>query len=133
MPSQRSKKTSGKGRAASPEAESFDLPPSLQPKMPEAQPVNREEILALGQQAAELLSAPIFNEAYRMTVDQIVEQWLTTDDPQLREQLWLQAQNLAAVTQNLLGHVNAAQSVNLTEAEMADQDLSRFESEQGFL
>ena len=92
----------------------------------------REEILTLGSEAATLLSAPVFNEAYRMTMDQIVEQWLTSETPESREALWHQAQNLAEVTRALLAHVNAAQAINLSEEELAEQDLNRWEDEQGF-
>ncbi len=132
-PLPKSNDTSAKAHAASPAVESTELPPSMQPSMPVEQPVNREEIQALGHEAATLLSSPVFNEAYRATMDQIVEQWMTSETTEQREAMWWQVQNLAEVTRQLLSHVNAAQALNLSEAEQAEQDLNAYQDEQGFL
>ena len=129
----KSSATSAKAHATSPEVESSDLPPSMQPSMPVEEIANREEIQALGHEAATLLSSPVFNEAYRATMDQIVEQWMTGQTTEQREQQWHQIQSLAEVTRQLLSHVNAAQALNLSEQEQAEESLNAYRNEQGFL
>lgn len=109
------------------------MPPSLQPSMRPEPAVSREHLLELGHEAATLLSAPIFNTAYRETMNGIYEQWTLEVNPAKREELWLQVQNLAEVTRQLLTHVNAAQNVSLTAEEEAEADLNRYEDEQGFI
>ena len=133
MSSPKSKGSSATAHSASPEADSTELPPWLQPSMPVEDTVSPEEVRALGHEAATLLSAPIFNEAYRATMDQIVEQWVTAQTTEQREALWWQIQSLAEVTRQLLSHVNAAQALNLSEEEKAEQDLNAYQNEQGFL
>ena len=110
-----------------------ELPPYMTPSLSERNPLSREEAMQLGQEAATLLAAPIFNHAYRATMDQLMETWMTTEDREQRDFLWTMVQGLAEVTRHLLANVNAAQALTLSEEQMAEQDLRRYEDEQGFV
>ena len=106
---------------------------SSQPPSPGS--MTEDEILKYGEEAAQLLNAPVYNIAHKMALDSLVDSWLQTADneTQKRESLWLQAQLLGLTAGMLLEMVNAAQNINMSEEEKAEQDLNRFLDEQGFV
>lgn len=93
-----------------------------------------EEIRDLGSAAATALSDPMWKEAFNLTLNEIIASWLQSavHETRLRESLWHRAQNLKSLEAMLTAQVNAAQQVNLSEAEKAEQDLHRYEDIQGF-
>ena len=93
-----------------------------------------EQISSLGSEAAIALSSPLFQTAYGMVLQELMQQWLTSQpgEEKLRESLYLQARNLFSLEAMMVSQVNQAQQLNLSEAEKAEQDLIRYEDEQGF-
>ena len=106
--------------------------PRRRPRSRRNEQLTEGEILRRGEEAANLLNAPIYNVAHAMALEEIQEQWLSASDPQERENLWQQAQNLGLVAEKLAAILNEAQSLNLEEEEQAALDLSRYLDEQGF-
>lgn len=93
-----------------------------------------EEIAELGQAARTALSDPMWQDAFQATLSQIVASWLQSqpEDKKLREHLWMRAQNLVSLEDQLVANINELQGQKLTENEEAEQDLNRFLDEQGF-
>lgn len=96
--------------------------------------LTQEEILALGEGAARLLNDDLYNLAHELALSGIMEDWIQTEphNDLERERLYHEAQALGRVARRLQAMLNAAQQINLTEAERAERDLHRYEDEQGF-
>lgn len=101
-----------------------------------AGPQNLQEILAMGEQANQLLNSQAYNLAYRMQMDQIIEQWLTSDPKHsnFREGLFHKARGLMDSAHTLGGMVTQAQEVlqKQSEEQNPDQRHSNYMDTQGY-
>ena len=97
---------------------------------------NAQQVLQAGQDAATLLNAPVYNLTYRMKMEGLINEWMTTSPKEVnrRESLYYQTQALREVTQGLSSLVEQA-NVILAE-QSARQDPSAKQNEyldtQGF-
>ncbi len=115
-----------------PSGDGISVPPSIGEA--DSKGLSREEIAELGSAAATALSDPMWKMAFEMTLNQLVASWLQSSASETaeREDLYRRAVNLQDLEEVLVGVVNQLQQQNLSEQERADQDLNRFDDEQGF-
>ena len=95
-----------------------------------------QELLTMGEQANQLLQNPAYNVAYRMQMDQIIQQWLTSDPKHsnFREGLFHQARGLMDSAHRLGGMVNEAKQILQNQGSEADPERTRndYLNEQGY-
>ena len=95
-----------------------------------------QEMMAAGQQAAQLLNAPVFNMAYRLQMEDTINQWLTTEPKEVnkRESLYYQAQAQVLMANRMQGFIEQAQVIAQKQAERQDPNVKRneFLDTQGF-
>ena len=72
-----------------------------------------QQVMAMGEQASQLLNSPVYNMAYQRLLNQKFQQWLTTDpkEERKRESMYCQAQGLIEITELMAGAVEDAQRI----------------------
>ena len=111
--------------------------PDSEPETTTADMLNQmtmQEILKTGEEAANLLNSPVYNEAHRMAMENLTEQWLgtTRQESQVREQLYQAAHGLGLAAQMLAVMVGEAQQINMTDEQRRNAEEQRYLEEQGF-
>jgi endo-alpha-1,4-polygalactosaminidase (GH114 family) len=98
------------------------------------EPLTLDEVLVRGEEAARLLESPVYQLAHNMAIESVVEEWISTEEgeTQKRESMWREIRALALTQDMLVALINQAQQQNLTQEQAAEQDLNRYEDEQGF-
>lgn len=99
-------------------------------------PEQMQRVLQAGEQASQLLNAPIYNIAYQQILNQKFQEWLGSDpkEERRRESLYLQAKGLTEVTELLGSAVADAQRVAHAQKEANDPNLQMqsYDDQQGF-
>ena len=72
-----------------------------------------QEILQLGQSAAEALQSPIFNTMYNLRLQEVFSEWLNTEpkEEKRRESLFYEARGLVELTLRMEGLVQEAKTI----------------------
>ena len=85
-----------------------------------------QQVLEVGMAAAQLMQSPVFDLAYRETVNQCFNQWVATPAQHVkeREAIHSQVTALKSVTQTLMGFWQQADAVQL------QQDEEQFRAEE---
>lgn len=95
-----------------------------------------QEMMAAGHQAAQLLDSQIFNTAYRLQMEDTINQWLTSEPKEVnkRESLYHQARAQVAMATRMQAFVEQAQVLAQKQAERHDPERKRNEylDNQGF-
>lgn len=80
------------------------------------------ELLAQGEQAAQLLDAPIFATAFENTIQMYQDHWIQTlpHETQKRESLYQKVQVASDVAKELAAMVQATQGLNLEELKQTE-------------
>ena len=88
---------------------------------PTAPSLSAAEILSQGEQASNLLEAPVYNLAHRSVVQNLQDEWMTTQphERERREGLYQMIRGLSAVSTELAMMIEQARM--LTEDEMAKE------------
>ena len=99
-------------------------------------PEQVQRVIRAGEDASQLLNAPIYNAAYQQVMQQKYQEWLTSDpkEERKRESLYLQARGLMEVTELLGSAVQDAQRVAHAQTQANDPAVQAHEymNEQGF-
>ena len=97
---------------------------------------NAQQVMQAGQEAAQLLNAEVYNLTYRMKMEDLINQWLTTQpkEQNRRESLYYQAMALREVTQGLSALVEQANVILEKQSAAQDPAAKRNEylNNQGF-
>ena len=95
-----------------------------------------QEILQAGEQAAQLLNSQLFNVAYRMQMEDTINQWLTSEPKETmkRDSLYHQAKAQAQMATRMQGFIEQAQVVLVKQNAEQDPSVKRadFLDKQGF-
>jgi hypothetical protein len=95
-----------------------------------------QEILALGEQASQLLNSPVYNVMYNLQLRNVFSQFLETSPKEVnkREGLYHEAQGLINLTEKMGGLVEEAQRVLREQEEKRDprRAAADYEDRQGF-
>lgn len=112
------KKESEKAKSSTPKKTS----PDENDLLPDA--LTLAQIKSAGEEAARLLNSPAYNQAHRMAVELLMEEWVESEADQSvkREQLYLQIRSLGLTAQMLLQMVNQA----------VTDDSHRYEQEEDY-
>jgi len=93
-----------------------------------------EQIIHMGEQAAQLLNAPVYNLSHRMALDQTIQAWASTQpkEREKREALWYELQALGRVAQTMAGMVERAQQASTTRNHEQENAEKEYLDRQGF-
>lgn len=95
-----------------------------------------QEMMAAGEQAAQLLNSPVFNVAYRAQMEDTINQWLTSEpkEQNKRDSLYYQAQAQVAMATRMQSFVEQAQRLHEEQRKKQDPKQQRAEylETQGF-
>jgi hypothetical protein len=83
---------------------------------------NAQELMQAGSEAARLLNSEVFNLAYRLQMEDTVNQWLTSEPKETnkRDSLYYQSQALVAMATRLQSFVEQAQVIMQKQAATQD-------------
>jgi len=92
-----------------------------------------EEILSLGNQAAQALDSPIYSLAFQSQLQSIQDDWLQTrpEETKTREWLYAKTQAMGETAQELLAFVNAAKEVDAERLHKEELDQMSHAEESG--
>ena len=93
-----------------------------------------EQIIHMGEQAAQLLNSPVYNLSHRMALDQTIQEWAATQpkEREKRESLWFELQALGRVAQTMAGMVERAQQAAQARNEEQENADRYYLDRQGF-
>lgn len=105
-----------------------------QPAISKGEPLTGEEIKNLGQQAADLLEAPVFNLAWGSMIQQIQDDWLETEpkEREKRESLHAEARAAMRMLDSLNLRYEAAMRVSEDETRTNKELLFDYDEHSGF-
>ena len=96
-----------------------------------------QELMAAGERAAQLLRSDVFNVAYRLQMEDTINQWLTSEPKETnkRDSLYYQAKAQVAMATRMQSFVEQAQVLLQKQAEKHDPKRNRAEylDTQGFI
>lgn len=93
-----------------------------------------QQVIQMGEAAANLLENPIYNLAHRMAVNEAVEAWSQTQpkEREKRESLWAEVQALGRTAQTLGVMVERAKELVQKQAEQDFNKEQEYMDQQGF-
>ena len=95
-----------------------------------------QEMMQAGSQAAHLLNAPVFNLAYRLQMEDTINQWLTSEpkESNKRDSLYHQARAQVAMATRMQGFIEQATVLQQQQAAKSDPNAKHAEylDTQGF-
>ena len=93
-----------------------------------------QEILNMGQAAAQMLNSPIYNVAHQMAVQEIIAQWSATQpkEREKRESCWYELQAQGRAAQTMAGMVERAQQAQTAQSEGQANAEKEYLDRQGF-
>ena len=98
------------------------------------EPLAPEEIKSLGEQAASLMAAPVFNMAWRAMVQDVQDEWLATEpkEREKRESLHAEVRAAGRMLNSLTLRYEAAQRVSEDETRTDNELLFEYDENSGF-
>ena len=104
---------------------------TLSPSEPQ---LSAAEILSLGEQAATLLDAPVYNLAHRSVIQNLQDEWMSTQphEREKREGLYQMIRGLSAISAEMAMMIEQARL--LTETELTEERKLQlaYDENQGF-
>lgn len=93
-----------------------------------------QQIIAMGENAAQLLQSPVYNLAHRMSLDTVIQEWSACQpkEREKRESLWHELQALGRTAQTLAGMVERAQQAQHAQSDSTTQAEQDYLDRQGF-
>ena len=95
---------------------------------------NTQQIMEIGEAAAQTLGSPIYNLVHRQAVDEILQEWAQTAPKETarREDLWREYQCLAKAAMRMQNHVARAQEVLENQSQEDRRRQDEYLDSQGF-
>lgn len=96
--------------------------------------LDMQQILEVGRAASETLNSPVYNLVHRQAVDEIIQQWATTEPKETakREDLWKEFQCLAKAAMRMQSHVENAHRVLEQQNSEQERQEADYLDRQGF-
>jgi hypothetical protein len=86
-----------------------------------------QEMMAAGERAAQLLNSDVFNLAFRLQMEDTINQWMTTEpkEQNKRESLYYQVQSQVAMATRMQSFVEQAQVLLEKQSQERDPSAKR--------